>query len=375
MTTLSGADIRGYYESLGIQLPGWAIHEASVRCFADPDAHQHQDRNPSCSVSLTTGAWNCHGCGAHGGAYDAALAQGHTPRTAIDLMIAHGLTHRRLHTASPNVTHRRSERSHAPAAAPPRVTARSSRFTIAERDITRWQQALARRPMLIAELAEQRGWSYQTIRELELGLDQLAQRITIPIRDHAGRLQGLLRYRPLEPRHGPKTRAAPGTRLGLIPHPAAVPDRELVLCEGPADMLAARSRGLPAIALPSTTAWRADWANDFRDRTLNVVMDSDPAGRHAAANITRDLTIAGAFVLPIDLAPGRTDGYDLTNWLEEHHGPVTPSTLRRAGLHLAAADAAERQPPALTSAPPPAPAAQPVAVNPKKNVRSLGRRL
>jgi len=370
MTTLPDADIRGYYQALGIQLPGWAKHEASVRCFADPDAHQHEDHNPSCSVNLTTGAWNCHGCGAHGGAYDAALAQGHTPRTAIDLMIAHGLTQRRLHTASSNATHRQPQRSHTPVAALPRVTARSPKFTIAERDITRWQQALARRPMLIAALAEQRGWSYQTIRELELGLDQLAQRITIPIRDHSGRLQGLLRYQPLEPRHGPKTRAALGTRLGLIPHPAAVADRELLLCEGPADMLAARTRGLPAIAVPSTTAWRADWASGFDGRTLTVVMDSDLAGRHAAANIMRDLGAAGIPVRAVDLAPGRADGYDLTDWLEEHPGPVTSSTLRLATLHVAAAEAgAERQPRAIAS--PPAP----VTASRQADARSLGRSL
>jgi Toprim domain len=366
MTTLPDADIRGYYQALGIQVPGWATEEAPVRCFAAPDAHQHEDLHPSCSVNLNTGAWNCHGCGAHGGAYDAALAKGHTPRAAIDLMIAHGLTQRRLPMDSPGVTRVRSQRSRIPVTALPSGSPRSQRFTIAERDITRWQQALVHRPMLITELAEQRGWSYQTIRELELGLDQLAQRITIPIRDHGGRLQGLLRYQPLEPRHGPKTRAAPGTRLGMIPHPGAVPDRELVLCEGPADMLAARSRGLPAIAIPSTTAWRADWANDLTGRTLIVVMDSDPAGRHAAATVTRDLAAAGIATHQIDLAPGRTDGYDLTDWLEEHRRPVTPSMLARATLRVAAGAGADQGQPR-----PLAPTLAPL----KNNVRSLGRSL
>ena len=93
--TLARADIRGYYEALGVELPGWAQAEASVRCFADPDAHAHQDRNASCSVNLETGAWRCWGCGARGGAYDAAIALGRTPRAAIDLMIHHGLTERR----------------------------------------------------------------------------------------------------------------------------------------------------------------------------------------------------------------------------------------------------------------------------------------
>ena len=72
--TLPGADIRGYYAGLGVTLPARATDNANVRCFADPIAHRHGDRNPSCSVNLTTGAWNCHGCGAKGGAFDAATA-------------------------------------------------------------------------------------------------------------------------------------------------------------------------------------------------------------------------------------------------------------------------------------------------------------
>ena len=93
--TLPGADIRGYYQRLGIQLPERPCFEASVRCFANPDAHRREDRNPSCSVNLVSGAWKCHACGAHGGAYDAAWRTGYTPRAAIDLMIAYGLTERR----------------------------------------------------------------------------------------------------------------------------------------------------------------------------------------------------------------------------------------------------------------------------------------
>jgi len=63
MATLAGADIRGYYTALGIELPAWSQDQGSVRCFADPESHSHGDRNPSCSISLTTGAWKCHGCG------------------------------------------------------------------------------------------------------------------------------------------------------------------------------------------------------------------------------------------------------------------------------------------------------------------------
>ena len=99
--TLPGADVRGFYQALGLELPDWAKREASVRCFADPDAHAHGDRDPSCSVNVETGAWHCWGCGAKGGVYDAALARGRSARDAIELMIAHGLTIRRTAPARP----------------------------------------------------------------------------------------------------------------------------------------------------------------------------------------------------------------------------------------------------------------------------------
>jgi hypothetical protein len=106
--TLPGVDVRGFYLALGIELAGWARREAPAGCFADPDAHALGDRDPSCSVNVETGAWHCWGCGAAGGAYDAALACGRDPRGAIELMIAHGLTARRTgarprRSASPRI--------------------------------------------------------------------------------------------------------------------------------------------------------------------------------------------------------------------------------------------------------------------------------
>jgi len=331
MATLPGADIRGYYAALGIELPAWSQDQASVRCFADPESHSHGDRNPSCSISLTTGAWKCHGCGASGGAYDAALARGHTPRTAMQLKITHGLTEpRSVPTRAPGPSSARQLRPGQRVAPAPQVLAARSRFTIAERDIQRWQQALARRRALLTALSHERGWSYQTMRELELGLDQLCQRITIPIRAHDGQLQGLLRYDHSPHRRGPKMRAAPGTRLGLIPHPASAPGPDVLLCEGPADMLAARAAHLPAIAIPSATAWRTEWTQQLQRHNVTITMDADAPGRHAARTIAQDLAGAGIPVHVVDLAPLKDDGYDLSDWLvEHHHTPVTLTLLRQ----------------------------------------------
>jgi hypothetical protein len=191
---LPGADYRGFYNRLGIQLPDISFTNVSVRCFADPGAHRREDRNPSCSVNTVNGAWKCHACGARGGAFDAALKKGHDPRSAIELMIAYRLTEprARLRTARDLLDSPRhlpttpSLVDHAP------IARRSLQVT--DRDIARWQTSLSRRPRLLSRLAVERGWRYQTMRALELGLDR--GRITIPVRNATGQLRGLLRYQP-----------------------------------------------------------------------------------------------------------------------------------------------------------------------------------
>lgn len=315
--TFPGADVRGFYRRLGIVLPDSPSLNVSVRCFADPDAHQHADRAPSCSVNTQTGAWKCHGCGASGGAFDAALARHHDSRSAMDLLIDYHLAERRtrLQPASALV----SQRPVRPAPVRwPHTAAHSTShpigndsLAITEDDVRRWQQRLAHHPNLLARLQHTRAWRHDTIRALGLGYDR--GRITIPVRTGSGRLRGLLRYQP-EPTGRPKMLAVAGSRLGLVPHPAAEASEHVLLVEGPPDMIAARSAGASAIAVPGDHAWQPDWAELLTGRHVTIVMDCDPPGRAAAARIAGDLRHVGTVEI-LDLAPARTDGYDLTDWL------------------------------------------------------------
>lgn len=308
--TLPGADIRGYYHALGIHVPDWAQHEAAVRCFADPAAHRHGDRNPSCSVNLEHGAWRCHGCGARGGAFDAATKLGLSERGAIDLMIRHGVTSRRLRPDTGHSPLQREVRSET-ATTMTRPT-RHLPFAVGESDIRQWQTALTAQTTVIARLTRERRWLYSTMWELGLGYD--GGRITIPVRDRDQRLTGLLRYRPWRTLGQSKMIAVSGSRRALLPHPAAEPSREILLVEGEPDMIAARSHGLAAIAVPGVDAWRPEWAPLLAGRDITIVMDADAEGRRAAERIAQDLRgLATATVL--DLTPERGDGYDLTDWL------------------------------------------------------------
>lgn len=326
-STLPGADVRGFYGALGIELPGWAQREASVGCFANRDGHAHGDRDPSCSVNVESGAWHCWGCGAAGGAYDAALACGRHPREAIDLMIAHGLAFRRAG---------RPERTRRPAAksggdrSPDRVPPAASRVALDADE--RWlAEARARLASLVwppRVLRPEQAcvWSRATLLELGCGWE----RGRIPIRSRDGELRGLLRYAPSHD-HAPKVLAARGTRLGLIPHPCTEPSTWVMLVEGPPDMISARSRGLPAVAVPGDDAWEAEWARLFAGRDVSVVLDCDRAGREAAARIAADLRAAGVRGSIVDLARARADGYDLTEWLAERESLGGQELRRRLG--------------------------------------------
>ncbi|MFZ0382058.1 MAG: toprim domain-containing protein [Solirubrobacteraceae bacterium] len=332
--TQPGGDARGFYAALGVTLPGWAHTEASVRCFTNPDAHAHEDQHPSCSVNVHSGAFNCHGCGAHGGAYDAALAVGRSPREAIDLMIAHGLTDRRPRPdPAPGATppHASAAPPEAPICVPSPAADTSNRpaassLSFSVENVHRWARALHDNPKLLARLRAQRGWEPDTLRRWGIGFD--GERITVPITNVQGALQGVLRLR-VDAWQKPKVLAAAGSRLGLTPHPELVAG-SVVLVEGPSDMLAARSAGLAAIAVPGTHAWRAEWASAFTGRDVTVVMDADRPGREAAVRIAADLQQHGARAQVVELDPGRDDGYDLTDWLRAGNSPDLITDLSHA---------------------------------------------
>ena len=61
-----------------------------------------------------------------------------------------------------------------------------------------------------------------------------------------------------------------------------------------------------------------------------MVFDCDRAGREAAARIAGDLKAAGVRGSIVDLARGRTDGYDLTEWLAERESLGVQELRRRS---------------------------------------------
>jgi hypothetical protein len=329
--------VRGFYHHLGIELDHSGHENASCRCFANPEAHAHADQRASCSVSLRHGAWHCWGCGAKGGAFDAATSRGLTNRQAFDLKVQYGLAERR--TGSQTSTNPPAVRLVAP---PP------TRFEHPPPEQRRLQQQLADKWKSLLLRPEQRQlWRLPALLALGCGWD--GQRITMPVHDRSGDTIGLLRYLPNRP--GPsiaKVLADPGTHLE--PLGLGGGDRgPLVLAEGIPDLLSARSAGLPAAGISGVQAWRPAFARRFQDRRVLIAFDADRAGRDGADRVLVDLGHAGVDATIVDLAPRRSDGYDLTNWLSPHRTTAPAALLRSLADHAyrpAAAAGPHDRPPA-----------------------------
>lgn len=348
------ADIRGYYAALGIELPAasGAQTDVPVPCFIDPGAHAHNDRSPSVSVSLVHGAYECKaGCGA-GGAYDAALLRGRTPRDAIRLMIAYGLREDRPYDRQRRRTRPATLPGGRRRLAPTRPDTERARraqqlareFAATNEPLVRHAAArLAARPALLERLEHSRGWRPDVVQALGVGwLDarsyptdrgvhrRLPGRVIFPVRDADGRLVGVRKYAPPFERGDdqlPKLLAQRGSRVELFPGPERYPtdpDRpmapgnHIVLCEGEPDALAAISAGYAAVSIPGVMGWRPEWGRRFEARSVTIALDADDEGRQAAERIAADLQAGGAFEVQVwDPAPGRDDGYDLSDALAD----------------------------------------------------------
>lgn len=288
------ADARGFYRELGQDLPAGGPN-IRLRCFANPGAHRHEDRNPSCSVNVETGAWKCFACDAAGGPYDAALALGRSPAEAMRLLESYGLKSEDWPATNGGKA--------------------SAGLTATEADAAAYAEALQASPALLTRLGELRSWTPEAIRALGVGLD--GSRITFPVRGASGELVGMLRYLPNPERRedGPKLKADAGSRRELFPAPETLPRGGMdFLSEGEADSVALTSLGLPAVGVPGVNGWRCEWAERFNGREVVVLFDCDSPGRKAAERVARDLARV-ATVRVLDLEPGREDGFDVTDWL------------------------------------------------------------
>ena len=202
---LAGVD--DFYAAVGFELPGRG-EKAPIRCFAAPNAHKRDDRDPSAEVDRRSGYWRCHGCGEWGGPYDAALALGVRPAEAMELLERHGLK-REKNGDRPDSRRGNGRVPNGKPQAPAKPPA-------SEDQLAHWRDQLLRNEPLLARLRQLRGWTRPTIEALGLGVD--GDRITFPVRGGAGELLDVLRYKPGNRADGErKLLASKGCQRALFP--------------------------------------------------------------------------------------------------------------------------------------------------------------
>ena len=326
---------RAFYAEVGVALPGSATTgSVPVRCFANATAHKSDDRDPSCSVNLETAQWKCWACGAKVGAFDAAVALGRSRSDAAELAKRHNLF----------VTDREQ-----PSASQPRAKTRppGSRLP-AEARIAAWRAALLSNELVVARLAELRGWTCDALNALELGYDaEWTSRDGGPIvfvtRDAVGQLAGVEHYQPNpDKRVGKKLKAAAGSTRELFPAPEVLPiDQRVFVLEGGPDVVAMRSLGLHAVGVPGSEGWKSTWAPRFATREVVVCCDCDTEGRKLASRVATDLLPQAATVRVVDLDSTRDDGYDVGALVAKAAADGPAGLAQARSLIEAMADAAD----------------------------------
>jgi hypothetical protein len=324
---LAGLDLPAIFAEHGVPLHGTAP-ERTARCWQSG----HDDRQPSVSVNVATGLWNCHGCGASGDAFTFIEQRKHMtfPQAKAFLTERAGVAPGRRRPASipPEVTdnreaqHAEMMRTYRPEPEP---------IPAAEVDaciLNLWRSEFE---SIRDFLHKRRGLTDRTIQAARLGLDSRRERVTIPILDAEGVYRNIRCYRPNAPEGTPKMvswREGYG-RNRLYP---ARPDPEgtVVICEGELDCLAARQTGLNAVtttagASRTTTdeggsvdpgaKWSDDFTSLFAGRDVVLTMDSDRTGREWATYLAGKLTGIARRVVVHDLYPERNDGSDITDFL------------------------------------------------------------
>lgn len=310
-----------FYAGLGVDLPGTGA-EAAVRCFADPDAHRHGDKAPSCSVNRESGVFRCHGCGAAGGPYDAALRLGRSPAEAMRLLEEHRL--KESERDGPVAPRRRRRGATEPAA----------EALPSEDELGAMHSRLLENDAPLERLRHERGWTRPTVEALGLGWD--GQRLVVPVRGAGGELLSVLRYLPGARNDERKLLAPKGRPRELYPAPESLSAEELWLVEGEPDAIAGLELGFATVGVPGAAAAGCFDPARFDGRRVVVCFDCDEAGRKAGQVAAERLLGHAADVRVVDMEADRSDGYDLGDLLVEASVNGGPEHAGRLLLSIAA---------------------------------------
>jgi hypothetical protein len=295
------ADVIGLYRAAGVELRATGAAEwVTARCFAGA----HQDRHPSARISLRSGGFRCFTCGARGGAVAALELLGVDRRRAVALCVDYGV----LHPRPPSVSQRPWQLLRAPGTARPAPEMAPSTVNAAAASATiDWDAHTA-----VTVPARERTWRYVDEHGVPVG--------RVHRLDLADGSKRIFQERPDGDGWKPGLGGAllPLYRLPQVIEHAAAGSRVLIV-EGEKVVDALDRLGVFATTNAGGAGkWRSDLTASLQGAHITVIGDCDWPGRCHATDVTRELVAAGTdATMPLDLDPGRHDGYDLVDDLAE----------------------------------------------------------
>lgn len=192
-----------------------------------------------------------------------------------------------------------------------------------EAAIRRWADALASDRYW----TKKRGVSREVLEDYEVGWDEKAKSpdgrvgaYTIPYRDEAGRLLNVKRRWNSDDSRGKTFQLYKGHATGFLWPEDQLDERWVVLVEGEPDVLRAVSLGIPAATWVTGAGGASKAARTFAPKLegLHVVLvpDADEAGRKAVQQLASIIAPYAETVRIFDPFPDRSDGSDLSDWLD-----------------------------------------------------------
>lgn len=272
---LTRLDLLSWLEKQGIVFKGQG--GPRERMFACPF---HDDHEASANANGEKGVWFCHVCDVGGSAIDFLMKKGLDYKDALDELGSFvglerpGQRPMNGHTDEP----------------PTRTGSPITKMTDA--NVTAWHEAALRNKSLMLWFTEHRGYTAETLARFELGWD--GQRVTIPVRDEAGKLRNVRRYmRDAKGEQGKMIGITPGLN-GARLFPLPLVDGDLIVVEGEWDaMLMAQYGYTNAVTVTSGAGiWDPAFTPLFADRGVTIVYDNDDAGARGSAKVARILTTA-----------------------------------------------------------------------------------
>jgi len=260
-----------------------------------------KDKNPSMSINMTTGMYNCFTCGEAGDAYTFYRKKHNcnfpTAKKAVEKETGEWVDEEISQKKQPIKVNIRPEKEYQELA----------------KQVEAWHETLMKSGKKKKWLETKRGISEETLKKFQLGWD--FERITIPIKDKEGRIVNVRRYKPgatgKEPKMMSFKRGQGSARLFPITSLGA---DTILICEGEMDAIIANQLGFDAITVTGGAGtWKEEWNPLFKGKSVYICYDVDAPGASGARKVAQNLfRIADA--TKIVLLPLEEKGSDITDY-------------------------------------------------------------